>query len=242
MTSTRAHAPQRSDLEIESMPTPTAPRAVRPRAFRRALFGGAALTLAACFNIYVQFPASAISDAAHDQVREVLGEPPAAPEPARTPTESGTEETPAKSDGDAREDGSARAGFQLLPVVLAAEGDINIKIDSPAIRAITEQQAARMKKLRPHLDAGRVGIAASGDLSIRNEDGLDLKGKKELRELTDAENASRAELYKEVARANKIDPAKVEEIRKLWAQAWMNEAPAGWWIQKDGKWQQKPKK
>lgn len=194
------------------------------------------VALVACFNIYVQFPTAELSNLAVDYTREAWG---TAPEERPAPpndsgTDSGTEKPPERSE-------SGFLGRLLCPPVHAAEGGgVDVRADSAAIRAIKAQQKERLKKLKPHFEAGRVGIAANGDLAIRNEDGIDLKGKKEMRESVEAENKSRADLYKEVAIVNKLDPARVDEIRRIFAAAWISEAPAGYWVQVDGKWQQKP--
>lgn len=204
------------------------------RKIRPLAIAFAAVSLAACFNIYVQFPTAELSNLAVDYTRDAWGTAPQ--EPPTPPGDAGTDEPPVKTPAE-----SGFLGRLLCPPVHAAEGGgVDVKIDSPAIRAIKEQQKERLKKLKPHFEAGRLGIAATGDLAIRNEDGIDLKGKKEMRESMDAENKSRAELYKEVAIANKLEPAKVPEIREIFAKAWISEAPAGYWVQVDGKWQQKP--
>jgi len=192
--------------------------------------------LASCFNIYVQFPTSELQGAARDHAREVYGGMEAAPAP-----DAGGD-SPEAEKKDAGRSGFLE-GFSRLPVVHAAEGEgVDVRVDTPAIRKIKEEQTARLKKLKPHFEAGRVGIAQSGDLAIRSEDGLDLRSKKDLRETVEAENKSRTELYREIARANKIEAERVDEIRSIWAKAWIEEAPAGFWVEIDGKWQKKPPK
>jgi uncharacterized protein YdbL (DUF1318 family) len=53
-----------------------------------------------------------------------------------------------------------------------------------------------------------------------------------------AENADRAALYREIARANG-HPEWEAEVRKTFAQRWIERAQPGWWVQRGGAWVQK---
>jgi hypothetical protein len=53
-----------------------------------------------------------------------------------------------------------------------------------------------------------------------NTGGLGLKEKRDLKGLVDSENKDRATLYKEVAKALKIDPSQINRIEKIFAAEW----------------------
>ncbi len=52
------------------------------------------------------------------------------------------------------------------------------------------------------------------------------------------ENADRNRLYKEIAKAN-AHPEWEKDIRQIFAERWIGNAPGGWWFQSGGKWLQK---
>ena len=59
-----------------------------------------------------------------------------------------------------------------------------------------------------------------------------------VKKLVADENADRDALYREIARANG-QPKWEQEIRTTFARRWIDNAPAGWWYQAGGGWQQK---
>jgi uncharacterized protein YdbL (DUF1318 family) len=58
-----------------------------------------------------------------------------------------------------------------------------------------------------------------------------------LRNLVKDENNDRRNFYAEYAKAKEIDSSQIKRVQKIFAEKWINEAKAGWWIQKeDGEW------
>ena len=119
--------------------------------------------------------------------------------------------------------------LSLVSEAHAQEADINVS--NPAIRAIKDSIKARSEAIKPFMDRGNIGIAADGLLAIRNTDGLNLKERAEIKQLVDAENRDRENLYVEIAKANNIPADNVPKIKSIFARSWLDQARPGWWIQ-----------
>jgi hypothetical protein len=90
------------------------------------------------------------------------------------------------------------------------------------------------------MDLGNLGIAQDGLLVIRNNDGLSLKQRAEIKQLIDAENRDREALYAEIAKANNIPNENIPRIKSIFAKSWIEQARPGWWIQdSQGSWRKK---
>lgn len=124
-------------------------------------------------------------------------------------------------------------GFALLA---AAQG--NLEINTPAIAALKQSMQQRHAQLAPLYAAGAVGLAADGTVTLRDVSSLPLANRAQANALVAAENADRAALYREIARANG-HPEWEAEVRKTFAQRWIERAQPGWWVQRGGAWVQK---
>ncbi|HNQ76129.1 MAG TPA: YdbL family protein [Pseudothauera hydrothermalis] len=124
-------------------------------------------------------------------------------------------------------------GFALLA---AAQG--NLEINTPAIAALKQSMQQRHAQLAPLYAAGAVGLAADGTVTLRDVSSLPLANRAQANALVAAENADRAALYREIARANG-HPEWETEVRKTFAQRWIERAQPGWWVQRGGAWVQK---
>ena len=130
------------------------------------------------------------------------------------------------------------ASLSLVSAAHAQEADINVS--NPAIRAIKDSIKARSEAIKPFMDRGNIGIAADGLLAIRNTDGLNLKERAETKQLVDAENRDRENLYAEIAKANNISNESIPKIKAIFAKSWLDQARPGWWIQDgQGNWKRK---
>ena len=90
------------------------------------------------------------------------------------------------------------------------------------------------------MDRGNIGIAQDGLLAIRSADGLNLKERAETKQLVDAENRDRENLYGEIAKANNISKDNIPKIKAIFARSWLEESRLGWWIQDgQGNWKKK---
>jgi uncharacterized protein YdbL (DUF1318 family) len=177
----------------------------------------------ACITINIYFPEAQVKKTAEEIVDEVR---------QKEAKDKSAPETIKKDIPEPRAE-----AFRLVPAAFAQE---ETTVSNPAIRALKDSLRQRFPQLKPHFDAGRIGENNTGFVDIRGEGGLDLKGKADLRVLVRDENADRAALYAEVAKALKIDPSQIERIRKIFAESWINAAAPGWWIQKEnGDWVKK---
>lgn len=119
---------------------------------------------------------------------------------------------------------------------LAAQG--NLEIDSPAIAALKGAMQQRHARLAPLYAAGAVGQAADGTIALRDASSVPLAQRGQVNSLIAAENADRLALYREIARAND-HPEWEADVRRTFAQRWIERAQPGWWVQRDGSWVRK---
>jgi uncharacterized protein YdbL (DUF1318 family) len=191
---------------------------------KRILFVTAWL-ISACVTVNIYFPAAAVERAAEQIVKETWGEP------------SKSAPAPAPQSGN-RLSRWQLASLSLVSEVHAQEADINVS--NPAIRAIKDSIKARSQAIKPFMDRGNIGIAADGLLAIRGTDGLNLKERAETKQLVDAENRDRENLYAEIAKANNISKESIPRIKAIFARSWLDQAQSGWWIQDgQGDWKKK---
>lgn len=184
-----------------------------------------AFIVSACVTVNIYFPAAAVERAADQIVKETWGEP-AKTAPAPAP-QSSNHLSPWRV-----------ASMLSISEAQAQEADINVS--NPAIRAIKDSIKARSEAIKPFMDRGNIGIGADGLLASRNDDGLNLKERAETKQLIDAENRDRQNLYVEIAKANNMPADNVPKIKNIFARSWLEQARAGWWIQdSQGNWRKK---
>ena len=174
-----------------------------------------AFFVSACVTVNIYFPAAAVERAADQIVKETWGEP--------------SKSAPPAPQGHNRFSPWQLVSLSLVSEAHAQEADINVS--NPAIRAIKDSIKARSEAIKPFMDRGNIGIAADGLLAIRSIDGLNLKERAETKQLVDAENRDRENLYVEIAKANNIPADDVPKIKSIFARSWLDQARPGWWIQ-----------
>ncbi len=130
-----------------------------------------------------------------------------------------------------------------LALMLVAGGawaqGANLDIDSPAITAIRNAQAARHAQLKPYYDSGAIGLTRDGMIAVRDVSLVPLAQRANLTAWVAEENRDRAALYREIARANG-HPEWEADIRATFASRWIAKAPAGWYVQNAaGEWVRK---
>jgi len=132
----------------------------------------------------------------------------------------------------------------LCVVVLGLSGTAvsqaqgNLEINTPAIAALQSSMQQRHAQLAPLYASGAVGIANDGNVALRDASGVPMAQRGQVNALVAAENADRAALYREIARANG-HPEWEADVRRTFAQRWIDRAQAGWWVQGPGGWTQK---
>lgn len=130
----------------------------------------------------------------------------------------------------------------LAVVLITAVGLVgaqgNIEINTPAISALQQSMQKRHAQLAPLYGSGAIGLANDGTVALRDASSVPLAQRGRVNALIAAENADRAALYREIARANG-HPEWEADVRKTFAQRWMDRAQAGWWVQGSGGWTKK---
>jgi uncharacterized protein YdbL (DUF1318 family) len=178
----------------------------------------------ACVTVNVYFPAAEIQDAADRIEEEVRGE---------EPSQAGSEAAPIES--------RLRRMMRAMAFESEAYAQIDINITTPTIRALIASRTERFGVLKPLYELGAIGETNDGMLSVRSIDAMALKDKASVKKLVKAENADRANLYAEIAKANNLAPDILPQIKQKFANSMRKKAKPGWWVQKDdGDWVKKP--
>lgn len=103
----------------------------------------------------------------------------------------------------------------------------DVNIGTPAILTIKKSMANRFAQLKPHLDAGVIGLTHDGVVALRDAALVDLKALLVLDALIVEENKDRSTLYREIARANS-HPEWETDLRTTFGKRWIDRMPAGW--------------
>ena len=175
-----------------------------PKAVWIVLFCAAFLVLA-CVTINIYFPAEKVESVADEIVRDVRGQ-------------NATEKekvTPPKGD---KSSSWMKSLLAFSPdTVWAAEVTT---VSNPAIRGLKDKLKANFEQMKPYYQKGMVIEGANGYVSLGNIDSLGLKEKRDIKNLADAENQFRRQLYEEVAKALKIDPSQINRVAEIFAKEW----------------------
>ncbi|MGH8117852.1 MAG: YdbL family protein [Rhodanobacteraceae bacterium] len=196
--------------------------------------------LAGCVTVNVYFPAAQAQQAADQVIGNIMGSdssgatpaPAASTHPAPTPS--------AKPASSGLEPLAARVVRALIPAAYAAEPQVNLHIQTPAIQAIEARMRTRFQSImRGLLQSGAVGFTNNGDVAIRDASKIPLAERSQATQAVAQENADRAELYKQIAIANG-HPEWAQRMRETFARQWISRERPGWYYQDaSGKWQQK---
>ncbi|MBU0601711.1 MAG: YdbL family protein [Gammaproteobacteria bacterium] len=131
-----------------------------------------------------------------------------------------------------------RIAMLCLLIASAAWAQSNLEINTPAISQIRSTMQSRHAQLAPYYASGAVGLTADGGVALRDATAVPLAQRPAVQGLIAQENADRASLYREIARANG-HPEWEADIRSTFAQRWIERAQAGWYIQSGGAWNKK---
>lgn len=198
----------------------------------------AALVLTACVTINVYFPAAEAKEAAREFVEKVIDENP----PADTDNDGGMALLQPRAHGGPSFDGGASFDpWMLLGIGQAhAQSQPDITIRTPAIQAIQSRMEARFSStLRAAFDAGALGFGNDGMIVVRDAGKLALKDRVAVNNAVADDNRDRKAVYREIAVANG-HPEWESQIRRVFAQQWIESARPGWWYQDaSGNWKQK---
>ena len=191
------------------------------------------LLIAACVTINVYFPAAA-ADKAADQVIENITKGSA------TPPQSYF--VPATPDEPGMLVAALGNVLDVLVPAAHAQGAEVLNVSSPAITRITASMAQRFNDLRKFFESGAIGLTNNGNIDVRDLNSVALPDRATVKRLVSEDNADRAQLYTEIAKANN-HPDWEPDVRKSFARRWVESpsgAQKGWYYQgDDGSWKQK---
>lgn len=189
------------------------------------------IVLSACVTINIYFPAAAAEEAARTIVRDVLNS-------EQPPADTGSQQPQSRHEPPSRWLIAAGHVLQVLvPPAHAAQA--NMDINTPAIRAIRASMQQRQGQLAAFYRSGAIGFDQRGDVAVRDIKLVSLRDRNQVSKLVSDENADRAKLYREIARANG-HPEWEGQVRDTFARVWIEEASPGYWYQAaGGAWQQR---
>ncbi len=227
-------------LRLAPRPHFVRPAARLPRWLAAHAALGAVLLLGACVTINVYFPEAAAEKAADRIIDQVYGAD-GKPAPATGDKRTNVLPTPLPHGGAAPERNLllAAAGAVLdflVPAAHAQAPDLNVS--TPAIRALVASMESRHAALAPFYASGAIGPVDDGMIEVRDQNAIPLAERNNVRKLVADENADRANLYAEIAKAND-NPGWVADIRNTFARRWIDKAQPGWWVKEGGSWKQK---
>jgi uncharacterized protein YdbL (DUF1318 family) len=162
------------------------------------------LCVFACVTVNIYFPAEKVEEFAEDFVSDVRGG-----------GEGEEAEEPPKDDKT-----SLLQRTMVALTCSTAWAEDATAVSNATIRALKKQMGNRDAQLRPYYQQGRLIEGNDGYLSQGNTEGLNLKERRNLKNLVDAENNDRRRLYSEVAKAMEIDPSQVNRIAEIFAEEW----------------------
>lgn len=111
--------------------------------------------------------------------------------------------------------------------VSSAQPESDLNITTPAVASLKKSMANRFAQLKPHFEAGVVGLTHDGIIALRDAATIDVKALVALDALIDEENKDRSTLYREIARANGR-PEWESDLRTTFGKRWIDRMPAGW--------------
>jgi uncharacterized protein YdbL (DUF1318 family) len=205
---------------------------IKEKAMRRVLplkIALATMMIAACVTINVYFPAAAADKAADQVIKDITG--------ASAPPTGFY--VPAQEEPNFLVAALGSALDVLVPAA-QAQGAEALNVSSPAITRITASMGQRFGELRKFFESGAIGLTKDGNVDVRDLNAVGLADRATAKRLVSEDNADRAQLYAEIAKANN-HPEWEADIRKSFAKRWVaTGAQPGWYYQDDGgAWKQK---
>ena len=154
------------------------------------------ISIFACVTINIYFPAEQVESVAGEIVDEIRG----------------------RESTDNKESMFRAIRLALSPGIAIAQDVTNVS--NPTIRALKEQMKVRYAEMKPYYDKGMLKEGDDGYVFLVNTNGLNLKEKRDLTNLVNAENKDRKSLYAEVAKALKIDDSQISKVAEIFAKEW----------------------
>ncbi len=156
----------------------------------------ASLMVAACVTINVYFPAAAADKAADQLINDVT-------KGAGSTTPPTGRFAPAKYDEPSMLlAATGRVLNALIPAAHAQDADAALNVSSPAVSRIKQSMAGRFGELEKFFASGAVGLTKDGMIDVRDLNAVALPDRATVKRLVSEDNADRAQLYAEIAKAS----------------------------------------
>jgi len=197
----------------------------------------ASLLIAACVTINVYFPAAAADKAADQVINDITGG--GAKGGTTTPPQSNF--VPAKIDEpNILLAAAGNVLYALVPAANAQDAEAALNVSSPAVTRIKQSMGARFGEMEKFFASGAIGLTKDGLVDVRDLNAVALPDRATVKRLVSEDNADRAQLYAEIAKASN-HPEWEADIKKSFAKRWVaTGAKPGWYYQgDDGSWKQK---
>jgi uncharacterized protein YdbL (DUF1318 family) len=193
------------------------------------------LMIVACVTINVYFPAAAADKAADQFINDVTGG--GSKGSSTTPPQSFM--TPAGKP-DLLLAAIGEVLYAIVPAAHAQDAEAALNVSSPAVSRIKSSMSARFGELEKFFASGAIGLTKDGLIEVRDLNAVALPDRATVKRLVAEDNADRAQLYSEIARASN-HPEWEADIKKSFARRWVaTGAKPGWYYQDDGgAWKQK---
>lgn len=164
-----------------------------------------AMAVIACVTINIYFPAEKVESVAEGIVDDIRGDEKTQPlEP------SGGNEAPLSN---------LSILFDIINPRSAFAQEVT-EVSNATIRALKEKMRKRFSQMKPFYAKGAIKEGNRGYVIEGDFKKLDLKTRRQVKKLMDAENADRKSLYKEVAAALSIDPGQLNKVEDIFAKQW----------------------
>jgi uncharacterized protein YdbL (DUF1318 family) len=198
----------------------------------------ASLLVAACVTINVYFPAAAADKAADQVINDITGG--GAKSGTTTPPQGNLAPSKSADRPNFLVAAFGNALYALVPAANAQDADAALNVSSPAVTRIKQSMGARFGELEKFFASGAIGLTKDGMVDVRDLNAVALPDRATVKRLVSEDNADRAQLYSEIAKASN-HPEWEADIKKSFAKRWVaTGAKPGWYYQgEDGSWKQK---
>ena len=161
------------------------------------------VSIFACVTVNIYFPAEKVESVAGEIVTDIRSEKNNEKEGAQQPGKTSF----------------LRRALSTLTCSLAWAEEVTT-VSNATIRGLKEQMKLRYGEMKPYYSKGMVKEGDDGYVSLGNTDALNLKERRDLKNLVDAENKDREKLYSEVAKALDIDSRQIDQVAQIFAKEW----------------------
>jgi uncharacterized protein YdbL (DUF1318 family) len=196
------------------------------------------LLVAACVTINVYFPAAAADKAADQVINDITGG--GAKSGTTTPPQGNLAPASSREGPNFLVAAFGNALYALVPTANAQNAEAALNVSSPAVSRIKQSMGARFGELEKFFASGAIGLTKDGMVDVRDLNAVALPDRATVKRLVSEDNADRAQLYAEIAKASN-HPEWEADIKKSFAKRWVaTGAKPGWYYQgDDGSWKQK---